>query len=75
MFKTVVLRRAGTSVSATLPKEMLDRLQLAAGDKVLATETERGILLAPLDPNDAAALKVAGNVAARYRGALRTLAE
>ena len=50
MVKTLKLRRAGDSVSATLPKEMLERLHLAAGDRVFAVETEKGILLTPLDP-------------------------
>jgi hypothetical protein len=29
---------------------MVDRLRLAAGDRVLAIETEGGILLTPYDP-------------------------
>ena len=40
MTKEVTLRQAGGSVSATLPKDMADRLRLEAGDRVLAVETE-----------------------------------
>jgi len=50
MPKEVTLRQAGGSVSATLPKDMADRLRLEAGDRVLAVETDRGILLTPYDP-------------------------
>ena len=54
MTKEVTLRQAGGSVSATLPKDMADRLRLEAGDRVLAVETDRGILLTPYDPDAAA---------------------
>ena len=39
--KEVTLRQAGGSVSATLPKDMADRLRLS-GDRILAVETDRG---------------------------------
>lgn len=74
MTKEVTLRQAGGSVSATLPKDMAERLRLEAGDKVLAVETDAGILLTPYDPEAQQALKVAGKAARKYRGALRELA-
>lgn len=69
------LRQAGGSISATLPKDMAERLHLAAGDTVLAVETERGILITPYDPEVEEALTIAGRVAGRYRNALRELAK
>ncbi len=75
MARTITLRRVGGSVGTTLPKEMVDRLDLAAGDKVLAIETEKGILLTPYDAEldaDRAAMRRA---AKRYRAALRELAK
>lgn len=75
MTKEVTLRQAGGSVSATLPKDMADRLRLAAGDRVLAVETDRGILLTPYDPETERALNVAAKAAKKYRNALRTLAK
>jgi putative addiction module antidote len=75
MNKHVTLRRAGGSVSATLPKDMADRLRLEAGDRVLAVETDRGILLTPYDDDEERALKLAARAAKRYRHALRELAK
>ncbi len=73
--KELTLRQAGGSVSATLPKDMADRLHLEAGDRVLAVETDRGILLTPYDPEAERALKVAAKAAKTYRNALRELAK
>lgn len=75
MTKEVTLRQAGGSVSATLPKDMADRLRLEAGDRILAVETDRGILLTPYDPDTDRALKMASKVAKKYRNALRELAK
>lgn len=75
MTKQVTLRQAGGSVSATLPKDMADRLRLEPGDSVLAVETDSGILLTPYDPDTERALKLASKAAKRYRNALRELAK
>ena len=75
MTREVKLRQAGGSVSATLPKDMADRLHLEAGDRVLAVETDRGILLTPYDPDVERSLKVAARAAKKYRNALRELAK
>ena len=75
MTREVKLRQAGGSVSATLPKDMADRLHLEPGDRVLAVETDRGILLTPYDDDAAEALAVAGRIAKRHRHALRELAQ
>lgn len=56
-----------------MPKEMVDRLDLAAGDRVLAIETERGILLTPYTDELEADLAATRRAAKRYRGALREL--
>jgi putative addiction module antidote len=75
MTKEVTLRQAGGSVSATLPKDMADRLRLEAGDRVLAIETDRGILLTPYAEETEKALSAAAKVAKKYRNALRELAK
>jgi hypothetical protein len=54
---------------------MVDRLDLAAGDRVLAIETEQGILLTPFTEDLAADLTARLQAAKRYRGTLRELAK
>jgi len=75
MTRRLKLRQAGGSISATLPKDMAERLHLRAGDSVLAVETERGILLTPYDPQIEEALAIAAEVSGTYRNALRELAK
>lgn len=75
MTKELTLRQAGGSVSATLPKDMAARMRLEPGDRVLAVETDRGILLTPFDADAEAALNAAAKAAKKYRGALRELAK
>lgn len=75
MVKDLKLRQAGGSVSATLPKDMVERLHLAPGDRILAIETEKGILLTPYDPSAERAMEIASRAAKKYRIALRELAK
>ncbi|HET7903991.1 MAG TPA: AbrB/MazE/SpoVT family DNA-binding domain-containing protein [Candidatus Eisenbacteria bacterium] len=75
MTRELTLRQVGGSIGATLPKDMAERLQLQAGDRVLAVETDRGILLTPYDPNIEKALGIAARVSKKYRNALRQLAK
>ncbi len=74
MVKQVRLRQAGGSVSATLPKEMADRMRMQPGDEVFAVETPDGILISPYDEATARALEAGREGARRYRNALRRLA-
>ena len=75
MVREITLRQVGGSIGATLPKDMADRLNLAVGDRVLAVETERGILLSPYDPDVEAGLALAADAAKKFRNALRELAK
>lgn len=74
-FNQIKLRRAGGSISATLPKAMAEKFHLEAGDPVFAIETADGILLTPYDPHFEAAMKVYTRGARKYRQALRELAK
>ena len=73
--RAITLRRVGGSVGTTLPKEMVDRLDLAAGDQILAVETERGILLTPYTDELDAQSAATRRAAKQYRMALRQLAK
>jgi putative addiction module antidote len=75
MVRELTLRQVGGSIGATIPKDMAERLHLEVGDRVLAVETESGILLTPYDPDVEAGLAIAGRVAKKYRNALRELAK
>lgn len=75
MPKTVKLRQAGGSVSATIPKDLADRLRVSAGDEVFLVETDRGILLTPYDPDFADAMRVYERGAKKFKNALRELSK
>ena len=62
----------GESLSA-LGIEVLERLNLSAGDDVFIVETQDGVLITPYDPDFAGAMRAYRRVAARYRNALREL--
>lgn len=75
MVRQVTVRRVGGSLAATLPKEMAERLHVAAGDRLFAMETPNGILLTPFDPEVEKQLSLARRVAKKHRHALRELAK
>ena len=75
MVREITLRQAGGSVTATLPKDIAERLHLGPGDKVYAIETEDGVLLTPYDPHFDAAMQAFEEVRRQYRNTLRKLAE
>lgn len=75
MVREITLRQAGGSVTATLPKDMADRLHVGPGDKVYAIEVDRGVLLTPYDPAFEEAMAAFEEVRREYRNTLRRLAE
>jgi antitoxin MazE len=75
MVREIILRQAGGSVTATLPKDIADRLHVAPGDKVYVIETERGVLLTPYDPAFDEAMQAFEEVRRQYRNTLKRLAE
>jgi antitoxin MazE len=75
MFKATRLQRSGGSSSVILPKHMLDRHHLDAGDRVILLDTEDGILVTPYDPTLAKALEIAERGAKKYHNALLELVD
>jgi putative addiction module antidote len=74
MVKKQILKKIGGSVATILPKQMLERLNLQAGDEVSVVETPDGILITPLDPDFVEAMEVYERGAKKFRNALRELA-
>ncbi len=75
MIRRIAMRRAGGSVTVTIPKEMAERYHLVAGEEGFAIETDRGVLLTAYDPEFEKAMKVYERGAHRHRNALRELAK
>jgi antitoxin MazE len=75
MIKEVTFRRYGGSLGTTLPKAMTDRLNIEAGDKVYAVETENGILITPYDPDFLRVMDAEARISKQYQNALRELAK
>ncbi len=75
MVKQTVVRRVGGSVAVTLPKNVVERLRIAAGDNIFFVETEQGVLLTPYDPNFERAIQIYERGAKKYRNALHELAK
>lgn len=75
MIKEITFRQYGGSLGTTLPKAMTDRLNVGAGDKAYAVETEHGILLTPYDPQFARVMEAEARISKKYQNALRELAK
>ncbi|MFO0895173.1 MAG: AbrB/MazE/SpoVT family DNA-binding domain-containing protein [Phycisphaerales bacterium] len=75
MMRHVTVRKVGGSLGATLPKEVVDRFHVEAGDKLVVVATPDGILLTPYDADTQLAVASAAKAARKYRHALRQLAK
>ncbi|MGA7304568.1 MAG: AbrB/MazE/SpoVT family DNA-binding domain-containing protein [Rhodothermales bacterium] len=75
MHKKVAIRRIGNATGMTIPKKLLQRHSLAAGDKVFIVETELGLLITPFDPDFAQAMELYEEGNRTYRNAMQKLAE
>ncbi|HEY5086472.1 MAG TPA: AbrB/MazE/SpoVT family DNA-binding domain-containing protein [Gemmatimonadaceae bacterium] len=51
MVRKQTLKRIGGSVATVLPKSMLDRVHLGAGDTINVIETNDGLLITPFQPD------------------------
>ncbi len=74
MVKETTLRSVGNSTGATIPKAMLDRMHVAAGDTMYLVEINGGILLTPFDPAFKTAMESLDKGMRRYRNAMQALA-
>ena len=65
----------GNSAGVILPKEVLAQLGVDKGDSLSVVTTPNGIELSAYDPTFDEQMKVARDIMARYRNALRELAK
>ena len=72
--KRQTLKKIGGSAAIVLPKSMLDRFHLEAGDEVTVRETNDGMLVTPYDPAFEEAMAIYARGAKKYRNAMRELA-
>ena len=69
------LRRVGNSISVVIPKDILGRLKLQAGDSIFLTESPEGYRLTPYDPEFERQFGVAEKIMKQDRAILRELAK
>ena len=69
------LTAVGTSTGVVIPKEMLNRMKVARGDKLHVVETPDGYLLTPYDPTIAAQVEVGREFMKEYRETFKALAK
>lgn len=71
----VIIRKIGNSEGIIIPKEILDRLGLKAGDSVALSECQDGLLMKPMDDDFARQVAHAERFMDKYKTALKKLAE
>jgi len=65
----------GNSAGIILPKETLERLNLAKGDNVYVRESQLGLHISPYDEEFGVKMEAADQIIRRYRDAFKKLAE
>jgi putative addiction module antidote len=71
----LTIRKIGNSLGVILPKEALNKLDVAEGDSISIRETPDGIELTSYDPDFERAMTAYRQVNHQYRNALRELAK
>jgi putative addiction module antidote len=70
------VRRFGNSLGVVLPKEVINRLETADGEKLFLIEAAEGdYRLTPYDPAFEKQMEKAEEIMSRYRNTLRALAK
>jgi putative addiction module antidote len=69
------IRKIGNSLGASIPKEILEKMNVGEGDSLYVTQTPDGIYLTPYDPEFEETMEAAKSITNRYRNALKELAK
>jgi putative addiction module antidote len=72
--KETVIRAIGNSAGITIPKSMLEKMQVAEGDAVYLVEKDGGVMVLPHDPQFERVMEAYRHGARKYRNALKVLA-
>ncbi len=75
MVEEIILREAGESVTASLPREMAEQLHIGPGDRLFAVKTNNGVLLTPFNPDLRDATQAFDKAHRQDRNTLKKLAE
>ena len=73
--RTLKVTTVGNSTGVILPKELLEKLRVQRGDKLMVLETPDGITLTPYNAEFAQQMDVAERIMREDRDLLRKLAE
>lgn len=71
----VTICKVGNSLGTVLPREVVAKLRVAVGDRLLLTETPDGYRITPCNPEFERQMALAEAGMARYRNTLRALAK
>ncbi|KNY18184.1 AbrB family transcriptional regulator [Shinella sp. SUS2] len=71
----ITIRKIGNSEGIIIPKDVLDRMGVKAGDELILSEEDGKIKLVPQNTDLAEQLKAARRGMEKYRVALRELAK
>ena len=69
------IRKIGNSLGASIPKEILEQMNVGEGDNLYVTQTPDGVYLTPYDPEFEQTMEAAKNITNRYRNAMKELAK
>jgi putative addiction module antidote len=69
------VRKIGNSLGVVLPKEVIQRLNAAQGERLFLTEAPEGYKITPYDPLFEKKMVKAENIMRRYRNTLRALSK
>ncbi len=72
---TLKIRKIGNSAGVVIPKDVLARLHLDAGDTLYLSQTANGFELSPYDPDFEADMEAARKIMRKRRAVLRELAK
>ena len=71
----IKIQKIGDSISANIPSEILEQMNVEEGDSIYVAHTPDGIYLTTEDPEFKTVMETANDICDRYRNALQELAK